>query len=40
MLNKVNKENSKELLEQTKKDAIERYEYYSSLQNELSLSKE
>ncbi len=32
MLNKVNKENSKELLEQNKQDAIERYEYYSSLQ--------
>ena len=31
MLNKVN-DNSKELLEQTKKDAMERYGYYSSLQ--------
>ena len=32
MLDKVNGENSKELLEQTKLDAMERYEYYSSLQ--------
>ena len=32
MLNKINKDNAKNLLEQNKKDAIERYEYYSSLQ--------
>jgi len=32
MLNKVNKENCEELLKQNKEEAIERYEYYSSLQ--------
>jgi len=32
MLDKVNGENSKELLKENKENAIERYEYYSSLQ--------
>ena len=32
MLYKINKENSRELLEENKKNAIERYEYYKSLQ--------
>ena len=32
MLNKVNKENSEDLLNENKKNAIERYEYYSNLQ--------
>ena len=32
MLNKVNKEEAEELLKQNKQDAIEKYEYYSSLQ--------
>ena len=33
MLNKVNKEEAQELLKLNKQDAIERYEYYSNLQN-------
>ncbi len=33
MLGKVNKENAKELLEENKKCAIERFEYYKSLEN-------
>jgi len=32
MLNKLNREESQNLLEENKKEAIERYEYYSSLQ--------
>ena len=32
MLNKVNKEEAQELLRQNKQDAIEKYDYYSSLQ--------
>ena len=36
----LSKEYSNDLLKRNKEEAIERYKYYSSLQNELSLSKE